>query len=60
MLNQFWNLQLMACPAVSINERYCLIYQGEINDWQKLVGDTVLPFAALHRLPKALGHEHHS
>jgi len=58
MLNQYWNLQLMACPAVSINERYCLIYQGEIGDWQKLIADTIIPFAIRHRLPMALSHEH--
>jgi hypothetical protein len=59
LLNQFWNVQLMACPAVSINERYCLIYQGEIASWQTLINDTVVPFATLHRLPRALGHEQH-
>ncbi|MGI9214022.1 MAG: hypothetical protein ACR2HF_16255 [Methylococcaceae bacterium] len=57
LLNQYWNLQLMACPAISINERYCLIYQGEITDWQRLMDDTIFPFAQRNRLPMTLSHE---
>lgn len=51
LLNRFWMLQLMSCPAVSTKERYCLIPNGSIDDWVRLFGDTVLPFATRNNLP---------
>lgn len=51
LLNRFWMLQLMNCPDVSTKERYCLIPNGTIDDWVRLFGDSVLPFAMRNNLP---------
>src|SRR5574343_436390 len=50
LLNRFWMLQLMSCPAVSTKERYCLIPNGSIEDWVRLFSDSVLPFATKNNL----------
>lgn len=54
LLNRFWNLQLLSCPSVSIDERYCLIPNGSVVDWLRLFRERVLPFAIANRLPVIL------
>lgn len=51
LLNRYWNQQLMAANAVSIEERYCLIPNGEIVDWVRLFRSKVLPFIIQNNLP---------
>ena len=53
ILNQYWNLQLLATGANTFEVRYCLIPNGEISDWLRLFKDKVLPTAVQHRLPRA-------
>jgi hypothetical protein len=53
LLNRFWNYQLVSCEAVSIDERYCLIPNGTVQDWLKLFTEKVLPFAIANQLPKS-------
>lgn len=54
LLNRFWNLQLLVANANTVDERFCLISNGEYNDWLRLFKDKILPFAILHRLPTQL------
>ena len=51
LLNRYWNQQLMAAKVVSIEERYCLIPNGEIADWIRLFRSKVLPFIIQNDLP---------
>ena len=51
LLNRYWNLQLMSSRKVSINERYCLIPNGSIDDWLRLFSDKILPFIVKNELP---------
>lgn len=51
LLNRFWAMQLMSCPIVSVKERYCLIPNGEIEDWIRLFKMTILPFVLKNNLP---------
>ncbi len=50
-MNRYWNLQLLSCPKYSIEERYCLIPNGEVSDWLRLFKDKVLPFIVANNLP---------
>lgn len=54
ILNRYWNLQLLSVNISTIEERYCLISNGEISDWLKLFEKAIVPFAKKHNLPKAL------
>ena len=51
LLNRYWNQQLMSSPKMSIEERYCLIPDGNIQDWLQLFRDKVLPFVLENDLP---------
>lgn len=44
LLNRYWALQLMQASRVSIDERYCLIPNGSLDDWKRLFETKVLPF----------------
>lgn len=54
LLNRFWNLQLIAVNKNSIEERYCLIPTGDVNDWLRLFRGKIIPFLIEHRLPNSL------
>lgn len=51
LLNRYWNQQLMQARQPSIEERFCLIPNGEIEDWLRLFKSKVLPFIIEHGLP---------
>ena len=53
LLNRFWNLQLSICKG-SVEERYCLIPDGDIRDWLSLFKVKVLPFVIANGLPIAI------
>ena len=55
MLNKFWNLQLMMFASESINERFCLVPNGQVGEWMKLFKTSVLPFLIAKRLPIFIG-----
>lgn len=55
MLNRFWNLQMLSCNESSINERYCLIPNGEIKDWLRMFKEGIIPFCIRNDLPKVIG-----
>lgn len=58
-LNKYWHLQLMSADAISVNERFCLIPNGSIDEWLDLFKKEVLPFVVRHSLPINLsGHPH--
>ena len=54
LLNRYWNLQLLSCPDISIEERYCLIPNGSIEDWVRLFKAKVLPFCIKNQLPQVI------
>ena len=54
LLNRFWNLQLLAINPVTIEERFCLIPNGEYKDWLRLFQEKILPCAIVNRLPISL------
>lgn len=54
LLNRFWNLQLLSTQASTVDERYCLVNNGEYSDWLRLYKQKILPFAIAHRLPKTI------
>lgn len=54
ILNQFWNLQLLATSSNTYEVRYCLIPNGDIQDWLRLFKEKVVPAAVQHRLPRVL------
>lgn len=54
LLNRFWNVQLLSTKATSFDERYCLVPNGDTQDWLRLFKEKVLPFAVAHSLPRAL------
>lgn len=54
ILNRFWNIQLLDCSDISIDERYCLIPNGTIQEWLNLFKTKVLPFCIKNNLPKAI------
>lgn len=51
ILNRFWNLQLMCYASESIDQRFCLVPNGQIEEWMKLFKSMVLPFLIVKRLP---------
>lgn len=51
LLNRYWTQQLLYAKKQSIEERYCLIPNGEIKDWIKLFNEKVLPFIIDNDLP---------
>ena len=54
LLNQFWNFMLLTVASESIEQRRCLINDGEVADWLRLFEAYVLPFAIKHQLPVVL------
>lgn len=54
LLNRFFAQQLVSAPTQSIEERYCLIPDGKIEDWLNLFRAKVLPFLIVNRLPAVL------
>lgn len=54
LLNKFWNLQLLLVNENTIEERFCLIPNGEYCDWLRLFKDKILPCCIAHRLPRSL------
>ena len=54
ILNQYWNLQLLATGANTFEVRYCLIPNGEVGDWLRLFKDKVVPAAVQYRLPRVI------
>lgn len=53
LLNRFWTLQLSLCPD-SLQERYCLIPDGKVEDWLSLFEIKILPFIIQKGLPKEI------
>ena len=54
LLNRYWNLQLLLVNDNTIEERFCLIPNGEYCDWLRLFKNKVLPCAIVNRLPRSL------
>ena len=54
LLNRYWSQQLMSTFVPSMDERYCLIPNGEVSDWLKLFKQKVLPFAIANNLPMSV------
>lgn len=53
LLNRYWTSQLLHSSTVSIEERYCLIPDGRIDDWLDLFQAKILPFIIQNDLPCA-------
>ena len=51
LLNRFWLFQLMNANDISIEERYCLVPNGSIEEWIRLFKEKIIPFAIKNRLP---------
>lgn len=51
LLNRYWNQQLLTASHPSIEERYCLIPNGDVKDWMKLFQAKILPFLMANGLP---------
>ena len=51
LLNRYWSHQLMRATRPSLDERYCLIPNGEVSDWLSLFTDKILPFIIENNLP---------
>lgn len=51
LLNRYWNQELIFAEKPSIEERYCLIPNGTVEDWLRLFKAKVLPFVIAHDLP---------
>lgn len=47
-MNKFFNLLLLAIPTNTIDQRFCLIPDGSIDDWLNLFRRKVLPFLREH------------
>jgi hypothetical protein len=43
-LNKFFNLLLMAIPENTIDQRYCLITDGTVQDWLYLFKKKIVPY----------------
>lgn len=53
-MNRYWSIQLMSVNTCSEQERFCLIPNGDINEWITLFKDKILPFLVEHDLPKTI------
>ena len=53
--NRYWNLQLMGLPENTINERFCLVTDGSVDDWFKLFKEMIIPCIVRNDLPKIVG-----
>lgn len=55
LMNRFFRTQMLSVRECdSINERSCLIDNGEYQDWMRLFEETVVPFLIQNCLPKKL------
>lgn len=54
LMNRYWNLQLLQLGLTSIEERFCLVDEGTMNDWIRLFKDKILPTLVSKRLPSKL------
>lgn len=54
LLNRYWNFQLLVVDQPTIEERFCLITNGEHKDWLRLFKDKILPCAIANRLPTSI------
>lgn len=60
LLNRYWNLQLMASNIPSVNERFCLIPSGPLDEWVNLFRTVIVPFLKSHHLPIDITGNHHA
>ncbi len=52
ILNKYWTLQILNIDNVdSIDVRYCLVNDGDIDKWIDLFNKKVVPFIIEHDLP---------
>ena len=51
-LNKFFTTQLLMSEKNSIEQRYCLITDGTIEDWAKLFKNKIMPFLVENNLPR--------
>ncbi len=49
-LNRYFNLELMKATVDSMDQRYCLINDGTIEDWIRLYKTKILPFLLQYNL----------
>lgn len=54
LMNRYWNQQLMVAPVPSIEERYCLIPDGTVENWLTFFRGKVLPFIISNNLPMVI------
>lgn len=55
LMNRYFRTQMLSVREQdSINERSCLIDNGEFQDWMRLFEETVVPFLIQNCLPKKL------
>lgn len=52
-MNRYWGQQLLYAKVQSIDERYCLLPNGTIQDWLNLFQQKILPFVIANDLPMA-------
>ena len=52
-LNLYWGLQLVNADDNSIEERYCLVPNGNPKDWLVLFEQKIVPFLIKNNLPKS-------
>lgn len=53
LLNRYWGTVLMSiAPISSIDERMCLVHDGQGDDWIRLFKTKVLPFCMEYDLPR--------
>ena len=53
-LNVFFNTQLMLSSEYSVEERYCLIPEGDLSVWLDMFKKKILNFLIRNNLPKPL------
>ena len=58
VLNRFWHIQLQALQnktnKSTIDERYCLVENGEPEQWLSLFEEKILPIAIQYNLPEVI------
>lgn len=50
-LNRYWAFQLMSSNKPAVDERYCLIPNGDVRDWLALFKSKIMPFVLENNLP---------
>lgn len=51
LLNKFWHLQLISLGCDTQKERFCLLDQGDYNEWIRCFREAVLPKVIEYKLP---------